>query len=235
MKQGFEGSVPVNKNGPHGFPGWFFVFEGIDGCGKGTQIEHFRAWFDAVLASKLLVTKSPGGSDLGSKIREIMFVDPGLKNIDPVATDLLFMSNHVHNVATQIIPALRAGMIVVADRHWPSAVAYGQERGSREDVMQLYRNLCGVQYDRMILLTGSPAVFRERAAARKTETHQTAKPWDDVDRLTRIQANFIREFGCHPTTSIVCAAEDESSKDVFLRRVLPTVLGTMGLLNKEGA
>ncbi len=117
--------------------GRFIVFEGMEGAGKGTQIERARQY----LTSKglnVLVTREPGGTELGDRVREAI-LDPRTGSVDPRAEALLFAAARAHHVATVIRPALAEGKLVLSDRFVDSSVAYqGVARGlGEQDVVTL--------------------------------------------------------------------------------------------------
>lgn len=102
-------------------PGAFITFEGGDGSGKTTQIALLHRWLgDRGLA--VTVTREPGGSELGSQLRDIMLHSTGF--IAPRAEALLYAADRAHHIHTVVRPALERGDIVVQDRYLDSSVAY---------------------------------------------------------------------------------------------------------------
>ena len=87
--------------------GLFIAFEGVEGAGKGTQIrlaeEHLRAE-----GHDVLVTREPGGTELGEKIREVL-LDPKTGKLDARSEALLFSAARAQTVSTVIRPALADG------------------------------------------------------------------------------------------------------------------------------
>jgi dTMP kinase len=107
--------------------GLFITFEGADGSGKSTQINMV---FDFLTKKGIecVLTREPGGTDLGNKLRDILL------NYDaPVASTcemFLYLADRAQHVETKIKPALKNGTIVLCDRHIDSTVAYqGFARG----------------------------------------------------------------------------------------------------------
>jgi dTMP kinase len=99
----------------------FITFEGIEAAGKSTLI---AALTDDLRArgENVLVTREPGGTPLGVRIRQI-WRDPA-SAIDPLAEALLMSADRAQHVATVIVPALRAGMTILCDRYFDSTIAY---------------------------------------------------------------------------------------------------------------
>ena len=107
--------------------GRFITFEGADGSGKTTQIEKIKEYLEKQ-GHKCLLTREPGGSDLGNKIREILLHYDG--EVDSLAELLLYMADRAQHVKKVIIPALNEGKIVLCDRYTDSSVSYqGYARG----------------------------------------------------------------------------------------------------------
>ena len=106
------------------------TFEGIDGCGKSTQIELLKSYLkDKLLACH--VFREPGGTELSEKVRNLLLHD-GL-HMDPVTEMLLFSSARSELISEKVIPLLRDGKIVILDRFYDSTTAYqGYGRSSLE-------------------------------------------------------------------------------------------------------
>lgn len=109
-------------------PGLFLAFEGADGSGKSTQA---RAVAEALRAAgtDVLLTREPGGSDLGEALRELV-LSPDHAPVDPRTEALLFAASRAAHLERTVLPALAAGTVVVTDRYVDSSVAYqGAVRG----------------------------------------------------------------------------------------------------------
>jgi len=107
--------------------GKFITFEGADGSGKTTQIEMIKKYLEEK-GYECLLTREPGGSNLGNKIREILLHYDG--EVDSLCELLLYMADRAQHVNTIIRPALERGQIVLCDRYTDSSVAYqGYARG----------------------------------------------------------------------------------------------------------
>jgi dTMP kinase len=99
----------------------FITFEGIEAAGKSTLIAALNDDLRA-RGENVLVTREPGGTPLGVRIRQI-WRDPA-SAIDPLAEAMLMSAYRAQHVATVIIPALRIGTTVLCDRYFDSTIAY---------------------------------------------------------------------------------------------------------------
>lgn len=141
--------------------GRLIVFEGGEGTGKSTQAQLLANDLDALL------TRQPGGTDLGRQIREIVLSsdDNGLTDR---AEALLMAADRAHHVETVIEPALAAGRDVVCDRFIGSTVAYqGYGRGLDVDMVRAISGWAagGLWPDVTILLTVPQQVADARRGA----------------------------------------------------------------------
>jgi dTMP kinase len=109
--------------------GKFISFEGSEGCGKSTQIRRFVDWLRAG-GREVLVTREPGGTAVGEKIRHLLQHDPAGAALTPESELLLFAASRAQLVREVILPALDRGTWVVADRFLDSTTVYqGVGRG----------------------------------------------------------------------------------------------------------
>jgi dTMP kinase len=100
----------------------FITFEGIEGCGKTTQIRLAEAWLRE-RRIPVLATAEPGGTPLGWKIREIL-LNRGSFAISAEAELLLFAAARAQHVRETILPALAEGRWVLCDRFSDATLAY---------------------------------------------------------------------------------------------------------------
>ncbi len=112
----------------------FITFEGIEGCGKSTQLMRLAGR----LGDRAVVTREPGGTAVGRRVREVL-LDPASRGLAPMAELLLYFADRAQNVAEVIQPGLAAGKVVLCDRYVESSLAYqGYGRGlSREAIRSL--------------------------------------------------------------------------------------------------
>ncbi len=102
--------------------GIFIVFEGGEGIGKSTQAKLLKQWLEQE-GESVVLTREPGGSDLGIEIRKIL-LSHSTGEISPRAEALLYAADRAHHVFSVIRPALAAGQVVIGDRYFDSSIAY---------------------------------------------------------------------------------------------------------------
>ncbi len=100
----------------------FITFEGIEGCGKTTQLGLATAWLKE-RGVPFLTTAEPGGTPLGWRIRDIL-LNRGSCAIGAEAELLLFAAARAQHVRETILPALNAGKWVLCDRYTDATLAY---------------------------------------------------------------------------------------------------------------
>ena len=108
--------------------GRFIVFEGIDGCGKTTQIDELSKWLPNSglmnKESKLIKTREPGGSLLGKKLRKLILDNNENNAPSSLAELLLYAADRAEHVSKIISPALSNNDWVISDRFSDSTLAY---------------------------------------------------------------------------------------------------------------
>lgn len=102
--------------------GVFITFEGIDGCGKTTQLRLLSEKLRAE-GHDVVQTVEPGGTETGAQIRRIL-LDPNTRNLHPRAELLLYFASRAQNIEQVIRPALERGSIVLCDRFTDSTLVY---------------------------------------------------------------------------------------------------------------
>ena len=150
--------------------GTFITFEGLDGCGKSTQLEKLA---DKLRAHGLEVTttREPGGTAIGERIRTLL-LDTRVLGLKPMAELALMFASRAQHLDEIILPALTAGHIVLCDRFTDSSEAYqggGRQLGSQA-IVDFDRVLCGnVKPDLTILMDCDVNASVERARRRNRE------------------------------------------------------------------
>jgi len=144
--------------------GVFITFEGVEGCGKTTQIRRLQQRLENQ-GREVVATREPGGTPVSEAIRNIL-LDCAHDGMQPMTELLLYAAARSQHVAEVIAPALQAGKIVLCDRFADSTTAYqGAGRGVAPDDVALVHRLAtrGVWPDLTIVLDVPAEVGLARA------------------------------------------------------------------------
>ena len=185
--------------------GKFITFEGLDGCGKSTQAEKLAA----VLREQgfqVLVTREPGGTATGEKIRHLL-LDTSTAGLSPFAELALMFASRAQHIEEVIQPALAQGQVVLCDRFTDSTEAYqggGRKLGS-EPVLALHHILCGdLKPELTILMDSEVAASVERARRRNRRRDPTGRG-ENENRFEQESRAF---FGRVRNTYLAIAARE---------------------------
>ncbi len=108
--------------------GLFITFDGIDGCGKSTQLKKVGAFLED-RGIEYIVTREPGGTTISEKIREVI-LDPENSAMSDSCELLLYLAARAQHVEEKIKPHLERGVVVLCDRFQEATIAYqGYGRG----------------------------------------------------------------------------------------------------------
>ena len=159
---------PLSAAEPFAWHGVFVVFEGGEGAGKSTQVDALAAALRAK-DRDVVVTREPGATDVGERIRAMVLGHAGAGAVSPRAEALLYAADRAHHVATVVRPALARGAVVISDRYVDSSLAY-QGAGRTlpvEEVSWLSSWATGgLKPDLVVLLDVDPTVGLTRVASR---------------------------------------------------------------------
>ncbi len=147
--------------------GLFVVFEGGDGVGKSTQVDLLAA-FLAESGREHVVTRQPGGTSLGTKLRPLI-LDHGHGDVAPRAEALMYAADKAQHMYEVVVPALERGDVVVSDRYVDSMIAYqGAGRSLALDEVALVARWAteGLRPDLTVLLDADPAEAVERISVK---------------------------------------------------------------------
>ena len=175
--------------------GKFITLEGIDGAGKSTHL----AWFAELIRRRgypVRVTREPGGTDLGEKLRQLL-LDPKNTMHADTETLLMFAARREH-LDKVIEPALAAGEWVVCDRFTDATFAYqGGGRGiDWERLSQLEQwAQRGLKPDLTVLLDLAPEIGRRRAGnARNADRFEQ----EQEEFFCRVRDAYLRRVRENP-------------------------------------
>lgn len=173
--------------------GAFITFEGIDGCGKSTQLR--------LLASELrlggrevIATREPGGTSLGERLREALL--DAQEQVDPLAELLVFAADRAQHVRALVSPALASGHVVLSDRYADATVAYqGAGRGFAPELIAEVVQLAtgGLKPDLTLVFDLDVEESRRRARKRTAQSRTPDRlDLEDVAFHARVREGYLR-------------------------------------------
>ncbi len=163
--------------------GLFITFEGIDGCGKTTQINFLTERF-AKMKKPVVKTEEPGGTAGSNEIRKILLRENNFQwSVETEA--LLFMAARNDHVEKVIKPSINDNKIVICDRFMDSTLVYQGMRSSRAKQLSLdLFQLIAINPDITFLIDMEPEIALRRALRRSTKE----------DRFENYGISFQREL-----------------------------------------
>jgi dTMP kinase len=178
--------------------GAFITFEGIDGCGKSTQLRLLASEL-RVRGLQIVATREPGGTTLGQRLRAALLdID---EQVDPLAELLVFAADRAHHVRTLLLPALEANQIVLSDRYADATVAYqGAGRGFEpkliEDIVQLATG--GLRPELTLLFDLTVAESAVRTRRRVASKNSDRLDSEDIGFHTRVRDSYLELAKAEP-------------------------------------
>jgi len=199
--------------------GRFITFEGIDGAGKSTQIDWFAGRVRA-RGAQVVVTREPGGTPLGERLRELLLHEP--MHLETEAL-LMFAARREH-LAGVIEPALARGAWVISDRFTDATFAYqGGGRGlghARLEVLEAWVHP-HLQPDLTLLFDLPIEVARARlAGTRVLDKFESENPAFFADT----RAEYLRRAAADPGRFVVI---DSSQAPENIQKILEEVLARL--------
>jgi dTMP kinase len=168
--------------------GKLITFEGIDGCGKSTQMRLLGQYLTE-RGVGVVSTREPGGTELGRKVRSAL-LDGGAGSVEPLAELLLYAADRAQHVRRVILPALSLGKVVLSDRFYDATTVYqGYARGFDLDLVNQLNELAtgGLKPDLTLLFDLDVETGLKRTMRRGDGTGVTA---DGPDRLDQEPVEF---------------------------------------------
>jgi dTMP kinase len=174
--------------------GRFVSFEGIEGCGKTTQIARLSDYLTQ-RSTAHSITREPGGTAVGEGIRRILLNSETI-HLTAASELLLFYASRSQNILEKIQPALERGEIVICDRFYHASMAYqGYGRGIPLDFISRLTELVCARFnpELTILLDIEPEVGLGRARARNHGRAEDEGRFEaeDLNFYTRVRNGYL--------------------------------------------
>lgn len=198
--------------------GYFITFEGVEGCGKTTQIK----MLSELLSTRGIhthLTREPGGCPIADKIRAIL-LDAENRALAPLSELMLYAAARAQHVSEVIIPALSSGRVVLCDRFCDATTAYQSfGRGIDRGVIDTLNNhACqGVSPDLTVLFDCDPAIGLDRARRRIEASSGPREERFELEALAfhhRVRAGYLQLAAENPDRFLIMNGA-ESIDDIF--------------------
>jgi dTMP kinase len=213
--------------------GAFITFEGIDGCGKSTQL---RMLANALRSHGLEVvtTREPGGTSLGQKLRAALLdVD---EQVDPLAELLVFAADRAQHVRKHLRPAVETNHVVLSDRYADATVAYqGAGRGFDPKLIGEIVDLAtgGLKPDLTLIFDLSVAESTARTKKRSDSKQKDRLDFEDAAFHARVRNAYLEIAKAEPDRVRIVDARGSSDQthSIVLKMVMP-LLKERGLIKE---
>ena len=199
--------------------GKLITFEGLDGCGKSTQLGKATDWLNAHGYS-VLKTRQPGGTIIGQQIRSIL-LNPEHEELQPESELLLYLADRIQHLQELILPAKTAGKIVLCDRFHDSTVAYqGYGRGLNLNSIESIVAYCIKPYapDLTILLNISPETVDSRLERRQEHAEKDRLDLESLSFFKRVSQGF-QELAATEPDRFICINGEQDIEEIHLQIV----------------
>ncbi len=217
--------------------GLFLAVEGIEGSGKTTQVARLEQLVRAT-GRNVVVTKEPGGTQLGNRIRAIL-LDPQEEGMDPVAELFLYLASRRQHVVELIRPSLERGAVVICDRFTDATLAYqGFGRMLELDRLRQVNDWAtdGIRPDLTVILDIPESTGLERARARNAaeDLHRESRlEGEDLRFHRRVREGYLALAESDPDRYIVVDASGDL--DAVFQRLVAAVNERAGRLRLDEA
>ena len=202
--------------------GKFIVIEGIDGCGKTTQINEISKWLPnsglMVKNSKLITTREPGGSLLGKKLRNLILDNNEENKPSSLAELLLYSADRAEHVSKIISPALEKKNWVLSDRFSDSTLAYqGYGRNINLEIIKNIESIVcqGESPDLTIFLEITP----EESVSRRKNSIPDRIESEGIQFLEKVNEGF-KLIAKEKEWKVISASKDINSISCEIKKTL---------------
>jgi len=203
--------------------GALITIEGIEGCGKTTQLGRLKTHLE-VRGYEVLVTREPGGTPIAEAIRGIV-LDPANTALSPTTELLLYAAARAQHVDERIRPAIDAGKIVLSDRYADSTTAYqGAARGLPGDTVQALHAIAtrGI-WPKLTIVIDVPVETGLKRAGRRGASDRIER--EPAEFHERVRAEFLRIAEREPgRVKVVDGAGAEEAVAIAVARLVDAAL-----------
>ncbi|MEK7072782.1 MAG: dTMP kinase [Patescibacteria group bacterium] len=190
------------------FKGKFIAIEGLDGCGKTTQVIKIENYLKKI-KKPFKLTNEPTNNVIGGIIKA--YVEGDIKLSSPVSLQLLFAADRANHLEKEIIPNLQNGINVITDRYFLSSLAYGALNIADDKWLYNINDLFLLP-DLTILIKTPTKTCVKRIRANRLGMEL----FEDEDKLQKVWNNYERLSQKYPNIAVV---DGEKSEDEVFEEI----------------
>lgn len=196
--------------------GKLIVFEGVEGCGKTTQMQRCFQWLESLNISVIL-TREPGGTELGKDLRALLLEKSPSKPVGEVTELLLYAADRSQHIEEELKPNLTIGKFILCDRYTDSTIAYqGYGRGLNMNLIHQLNQIAtgGLESDLTIWLDVDVEVglSRKRGQAKLDRIEQ-----ETITFHRRVQQGYTELATSNP--SRIVRIDGNNSQDIVQKNI----------------
>jgi dTMP kinase len=211
--------------------GKLVVFEGVEGCGKTTQMQFCNEWLQS-LSIPVVTTREPGGTELGLHLRSLL-LESSSKAISATTELLLYAADRSQHVEQELLPNLKSGKIILCDRYIDSTIAY-QGYGRNLDINLIHQlnaiATSGLKSDLTLWLD----LDVEQGMARKRKSGDKADriEQEKIEFHRRVQKGYFEQAALSPERNFrIEAGLDKEEVQKQIQQILKSKLEEWGIGN----
>lgn len=208
----------------------FITFEGIEGCGKTTQIQLLNDYLK-IKSQNVVITREPGGTAISDQIRKIL-LDSQNRGMVPECELLLYYASRAQHVQEKILPALQRGSVVLCDRFVDATVAYqGYGRGIEMSVLKTLNDLVLKKfYPTLTLIFDLPVEIglsraRKRALALTQNEREDRLENEVIEFHKQVRVGYLKIAKAEPErVRVIDAGGDVASIHEQVKKIVEEIL-----------
>ena len=210
------------KLNPHGLPGAFLVFEGINGCGKSVQAVRMHNWLRSLKVA-VSSTKEPTTDFIGRQIRRALEESDLMNALGPSSLQSWYALDSLQHLQEKVIPALGRGEVVISDRYRPSLVHSALHEGD----INLLTDLNVAILKENFILPDVTFIFDttpEVAVGRLARKGGALDLQENAPEITRTRERYLQLARIWPNTRVIDAQKEEKEVFVEIRGIVAGLL-----------
>lgn len=200
----------------------FITFEGIDGCGKTTQIRYLTDFLEQN-GFEVVATREPGGTDFSEQLRDILLHSK--HKISPISELFLFNAARAHLVETLILPAIKNNKVVISDRFYDSTLAYqGYGRGlNKEDIEkcnEIIKQMGAIPNVTFLLDISTEDALQRREGERKDRIESA-----DINFFEKVRNGYLKIAEQEPNrVKIINASQEKHETFEKIKKIIQEIM-----------